>query len=61
MVVNKLIVVSHCKNLELMLEIVDKEQLFIDLHQPNEVQNSRSRYLQKSIVVIQYLEHKLEQ
>ena len=61
MVVNKLIVVSHCKNLELMLEIVDKEQLFIDLYQPNEVQNSRSRYLQKSIVVIQYLEHKLEQ
>jgi hypothetical protein len=60
-VVDILIVEAHCKNLDLMLQVVDKELLFIDLHQPTEGQNSFSRYLRKSIIVIQYLEHKPEQ
>ena len=50
----------HYKNLDLMLKLVEMEQLFIDLLQLTERQNSNFNNLRKNIIIIQHLKVKLK-
>ena len=51
---------AHYKNLDLMLKFVEMEQLFIDLLQLTERQNSKFNNLHKNIIIIQHLKVKLK-